>query len=307
MLFLLLACGPGAIGVGEEDAWRYPWDLEPDHDPIPFGFWGLNGFQDEPGLERLAEDFHLSAFHTASTSPGHLHNGLLPLVEGEDMHVNLRLTGSPELYTDSAGDFDLDAWKAQLEPFGEVDLEEYIADGTLAHHVLLDSMTAFSGRAPTATELDEMAAYSEEILPGLPTAVREEPADLPQPQGRYQHLTAAITQYKAQDGDVEDFALLQMQVADDLGLGLITSMNIADGGDGSSGQPGPGQDTWAMSAEEIAFNGHVMTGVPEVRMVLAWEFDGEQVWDDGTVGADYFSEGDVGEALEALGARAAGE
>ncbi|MCP4805730.1 MAG: hypothetical protein GY884_10335 [Proteobacteria bacterium] len=307
MLLLFLAFGPGQIGVRDEDEFLFPWDLDEGHDPISYGFSGLNGFQDEPGLEDVHERFHLSAFHTSTRSPNYAEQSLLPLVEEENLSVNLRLVGGPEYYTDGSGDFDLEAWKAELEPWRDADLDDFIDDGTLAHHMMLDDLSAFSGRGPTASELDEMAAFSDDVLPGLDCAVREEPADLPVPSsGTYEHLAASAAQYRSQDGDVEEFALLQMQVAADLGIGLITGMNLADGGDGSRGQPGWDEGNWAMSAQEITFNGHVLTGVPEVRMVISWEYDGEEAWSDGTIGADYFDEGEVAEALEALGARAAG-
>jgi hypothetical protein len=174
--------------------------------------------------------------------------------------------------------------------------------------MLLDDIGTFEGRSPTGNDLDEMARYSKEVLPGLKAAVREEAARMPHPAvGHYLFVDAAFNQYVSWYGDVEEYALINEAAARSLGLELVNGLNIADGGDGSSGQPGWSEGRYAMSAEEIVAYGHVLSAVPGCAMLLAWEYDGEELWSDGSVGSDYFDRPENTEALRWLARRLAGE
>ena len=73
-----------------------------------------------------------------------------------------------------------------------------------------------------------------------------------------------------------------------LGLEIVNGLNIADGGDGSSEQRGWSEHRWAMSAGEIVEYGYVLSAVPGCVTLLAWEYYGEEAWEDGSVGSDYF-------------------
>ena len=307
MLLLALACGSQDVVVGDPN-YEHEWTLPPDHDPIPFGFWGINGYQDAEGLADLNERFGLTSFHTSTRHPGYAVPHLLPLVQEAGMSVNLRLTGDHGFYTDDDGAFDLEAWKEMAETWRGAEVEPFIEDGTLAHHMLLDDLGAFAGGGPTGDQLDEMARFSEEVLPGLPTVVRQDASDLPTPSaGSYQHLDATINQYTAFDGDVESWALSEAWEAEELGLGVVMSLNIADGGSGASEQPGWTEGNWAMSAYEIEHKGFVLLAVPGCRQLLLWEYDAQEPWSDGTIGADYFDDPEMVEVIAWLGRLASGE
>ena len=300
-------CGSGSIAL-DGDGYLYDWSLPEDHDPIPYGFWGLNGFQDHAGLADVEERFGMTVFHTSTRHPNYAVNDLLPLVREEGLQVNLRLVGDHSFYTDDDGNFDLQAWKDMLAPWEDSGVQEFIDDGTLANHMMLDDVHTFEGRSPTGDELEEMARTSKELLPGLRVIVREEAAVLPEPSsGTFEHVDAAVNQYRADDGDVELYAALRADAAERMGLEIINGLNIANGGDGSSGQTGWEADRWAMSADEIYEYGYVLMGVPGCTMFLNWEYDGEELWADGSVGADYFDQPEMAEALGWLGAYAAGE
>lgn len=304
---LVGACWVGGVQV-EDTGYTYEWEIDPDQAPIPFGFWGLNGFHDPDGLQDVHERFGISAFHTSTYSPSYGVGMLLPMVREAGLRVNLRMAGDHSYYTTQDGDFDLASWKEMLAPWNGSGVEEFIDDGTIVYHMLLDDIVNFEGRSPSGDELEEMARFSHSLLPGLKVAVREEAGRVPEPSGgRYEYLDASINQYVASYGDVEVYALSNQASASEHGLEIINGLNIADGGDGSSGQPGWSDGRWAMSADEIVEYGYVLSAVPGCEMFLAWEYDGEEEWSDGSVGSDYFDRPENTEALRWLGLRLAGE
>ena len=74
--------------------------------PVPFGFWGLNGFISTDGLADVAMRFNATIFQVASSAPHYTATSLLPLVRASGMQVTLRMTGDHGDYTTS-GNFDL--------------------------------------------------------------------------------------------------------------------------------------------------------------------------------------------------------
>jgi hypothetical protein len=270
--------------------------------PSPrYGFWGLNGFVTPEGLRQKQRELGMSIFHTSTRSPSWAVNELLPMVRDAGLQVTLRLTGDHEHYTTADGDFSLDAWKAALALWASADVAPFIADGTLAGHMILDDIENFEGHDPDAAALDEMARFSKALLPGLMTFVRQKATAMPAPAGgTYAHLDAIVNQYKAAEGDVVAYALAEAERAAALDLGVINGLNIANGGDGSSGQPGWGPYKHAMSAAEIRRYGAVLAAVPACGMFLNWEYDGEERWSDGALGSDYFDKPDRRRALSQL-------
>lgn len=303
----LSGCWVGGVQL-EDTGLTYEWEMDPEADPIPFGLWGLNGFHHPEGLDEVKAQFGLSLFHTSTYSPSFGVDTLLPMVRDSGMSLNLRMAGDHGWYTTADGDFSLGAWKAMLAEWSGSGVQEYIDDGTLAYHMLLDDIHNFEGSGPSGDELDEMARYSKQVLPGLKTAVREEAARMPRPLlGSYQHLDASLNQYVSSYGDVEDYALINEEAAGDLGLDIVNGLNIADGGDGRSQQPGWGDNRWAMSSDEIVEYGYVLSAVPGCVLFMAWEYDGEEQWSDGSIGSDYFDQPENTEALAWLARRLAGE
>ena len=272
---------------------------------IPYGFWGLNGHWEAEQLATLREEKGMTVFQTASTDRAWTVETLLPAARAAGVSVTLRLTGDHPCYTHD-GDFDVHAWKAMLAPWAGAGLQPFIDDGTLAGHMLLDDIHNFPGEDPTAAELDEMARYSKRLLPGLMTYVRERATRMPEPErGTYVHVDACVNQYRVQHGGIEAYAREESARAAELGLRVIHGLNIADGGDGSSGQPGWGEGRWAMSAEEIRRYGAVLLEDPSCGMFLNWEYDALELWSDGSLGAAYFDQPEVEAALSELGGLAA--
>lgn len=274
--------------------------------PVPYGFWGLNGYHSDEGLDDLVDRFGLAVFQASSSNPTWTVSTLLPMAREAGVTVTLRMSGGTSSYTDDRGDFDIDAWKEALEPWGESGVQEFIDDGTLVGHMLLDDIHTFSGTDPTGDELDELARYSKALMPGLMTFVRCQATTMPEPTGGvYVHVDAAVNQYNVRQGDIEAYAEDEAAAAVELDLGIINGLNIANGGDGSSDQPGWQAGMYAMSADEIARYGAVLVDMPGLGMFLNWEYDGEEEWADGSVGTDYLDQPEVQAALAELGEQVA--
>ena len=150
-----------------------------------------------------------------------------------------------------------------------------------------------------------MARYSESIMPGLMTFVRIQATEIPVPVGgKYLYLDAIVNQYEVNEGPVEAYAAAEYAASQSLGLGEINGLNIADGGDGSSGQAGWRSGRWTMSADEITEYGNVLLGVPDLLMFLMWEYDGQEALSDGSIGSDYFDRSALQTAIQQLGVTA---
>ena len=270
--------------------------------PTPYGFWGLNGFVNPAGLETVKKRIGLTIFQVATSDPRYAVGTLLPMVRNAHLLVTLRLPADHDAYTSAQGDFDLTAWKVQVSRWENSGIQAFIDDGTLVGHMLLDDIANFPGRDPDAADLEEMARYSKELMPGLMTFVRQKASAMPVPvDGKYHWVDAQVNQYEVREGAVDLYAANEEAHAMQLGLGMINGLNIADGGDGSSGQAGYRARHFAMSATEIGRYGAVLAKVPSCGMFLNWEYDNEEKWNDGTIGAEYFARPDLQSALLDLG------
>lgn len=269
--------------------------------PAPlYGFWGLNGYTSASGFTDVQSRMGMTVFQVACSTPNWCVNTLLPMVKAAGLKVTFRMTGGPS-YDTTSGSFDIAKWKAQLPGWESYAIQSYIDDGTLVGHMLLDDIKNYSSKDATADELDEMARYSKELFPGLMTYVRERATEMPVPSsGEYTYVDACVNQYQANHGEITWYASAQEDAALALNLGTINGLNIADGGDGSSGQPGWRSGYWAMSAAEITEYGNELASVPSMGMFLNWEYDGDEAWSDGTIGDEYFNEPEFEAALEEL-------
>jgi hypothetical protein len=299
-LWWLLACArPAEVRVAPPD--------EPLAGPPLFGFWGMNGSLTPDGLADVQERFGATVLQTATRHPEYAVQTLLPMARDAGFRVTLRLTGDHPRYTTPDGDFDLAAWKGMLDPWSGSGVEAFIDDGTLVGHMLLDDIHNFEGQDPDGAALDEMARYSHELFPDLMVFVRERATEMPEPPGgRYHHVDAVVHQYKASHGDVDRFVVVEGARAKALGVGVIAGLNIANGGDGSSGQAGWQEGRYAMSGAEILAYGSRLADEPGVLGLLAWEYDGEERWSDGSVGSAWFDQEAQRSALLGLSRRLVG-
>ncbi len=270
-------------------------------EPLLTGFWGLNGFITDAGLADVQHRFNTSVFQVAADSPTYAVKTLLPLVQRSGMKVTLRMSSwNSNLTTNS--NFDINKWKTAVVAWKNSGVQTYIDNGTLVGHMLLDDILTFDGKNPTAAELDEMARYSEETLPGLMTFVRNRATTMPVPSdGTYDYLDAVVNQYIVRDGEINTYTKNETAAAQALHVASINGLNIADGGDGSSGQPGWRNGFYAMSAAEITEYSKILLSVPTLNLFLMWEYDGQERWSDGSIGSTYFDQPALVEAISKIG------
>lgn len=289
----------GTTDTGTTDTGTVDTGTEDGAAPL-YGYWGLNGYTSASGLADVKSRLGMTVFQVACSEPSYCVDTVLPMVEAAGVKVTFRMTPSAEAYTTS-GNFDLELWKDELSRWTSVDVQPYIDNGTFVGHMILDDIQNFSGRDATAADLDEMARYSKELFPGLMTYVRERATEMPLPSsGQYVYVDACVNQYQFNHGEIHEYAAEQEAQAIALGLGTINGLNIADGGDGESGQAGWRSGFHAMSAAEITEYGNVLAAVPSMGMFLNWEYDGNEAWSDGTIGDTYFNQPALQSALADL-------
>ncbi|HCC83228.1 TPA: hypothetical protein DEP96_00060 [Candidatus Uhrbacteria bacterium] len=270
-------------------------------EPLLTGFWGLNGFITDAGLADVRHRFNTSVFQVAADSPTYAVKTLLPIVQRSGMKVTLRMSSSIS-NLDTNGNFDINKWKNYVAAWKNSGVQTYIDNGTLIGHMLLDDILTFDGKNPTGAELDEMARYSEETLPGLMTFVRNRATTMPVPtDGTYDYLDAVVNQYIVRDGEINTYTKNETAAAQALHVASINGLNIADGGDGSSGQPGWRQGFYAMSAAEITEYSKILLSVPTMNLFLMWEYDGQERWSDGSIGSNYFDQQEFVDAISQIG------
>ena len=282
----------------------------------------MNGYHTAEGFLDVQTRFGANVFVIRSSGPSWTVRTFLPLIRDAGMKVVLQMTPSPNYSTD----FDKETWKAELDNWIGSGVEEFIEDGTLIGHIVLDDIYNFAGRDPSAADLEDIARHSKTLFPHLMTLVRERASNVPIPSsGTYEYVDAFINQFTTVridngevsdfdgDGDVDvnDYAQENAAAAENLGVGIVMGLNICDGGNGESGQTGWRSAThrtfYAMSANEILTYGAALLEVPNVSMFLNWEYDGVERWysDGTTIGSVYFDESDKQEALYELGQIAA--
>ena len=234
-------------------------------------------------------------FHQPTSTMGGQYNGAmrniypgellseLRAIRDRGGKVVLNLAGAPPRYTDGSGYFSLSMWKASVDRYKDVDFTQFIQDGTVIGHFLLDEpndATNWNGRVVSGSTVEEMARYSKSRWPGLPTIVRARPDYM---TGSYQYLDAAWAQYHSKFGDPARFASENIADAKARGLALVMGLNIIDGNGGSK-----------MTASQIESWGSALLADTYSCAFLSWQYD------DG-----YLDRSDIAQAMKYLSAKAA--
>ena len=188
----------------------------------------------------------------------------------------LKMHGGPDdLVQNDNGTFSLTKWKALAYRYKKYNFASYITDGTLMGHFLIDepeNAAKWGGQTIPHATVEAMAKYSKELWPTLPTFARVRPTWLAKATFNYVHLDAGWVQYASRFGDPAAFIAAEVAAAKSKGLGVMTGMNILDGGNGSSGVPGYMKGKWAMSATEIRNYGTAMLNQSYVCGFINWTY-----------------------------------
>jgi len=206
--------------------------------------------------------------------------------------ILVSFSGGSAEYTDSNG-FNLEVWKREVDEFRDFDLSSYIADGTLIGHYIMDEPSDrrnWNGHLVARADIDEMARYSKEIWPDLPTIIRGWPWYL---KGySYRYLDAAWAAYHERFGSMDAFIASNVQDAKESGLALVVGLNVLAGG-GEEGLPGYHSDKFAMTASQVRSWGGALLDQPYLCAFFMFRYN-----------PDYFTRADIQEAVAELSEKA---
>jgi hypothetical protein len=190
----------------------------------------------------------------------------LAQIKARGGRVVLMFAGNEEHYKDGDGHFSLSEWKARVDRFKVVNFSSYVSDGTIIGHYLIDEPNDpanWNGRPVAPATLEEMAGYSKQLWPTMPTIVRAEPGYLAQWSGSYRHLDAAWAQYLHRRGDAGDYIRRSVSDAKSKGLALIVGLNILKGGPNQS----------EMTASQLQSWGSTLLADPYPCAFISWKYD----------------------------------
>jgi hypothetical protein len=187
-------------------------------------------FAGVPVALEAAPDVALPEFSgvVRTTSPAAITSTLLAAQKAGSRAV-LRLVPADQA-TNGDGTFSLGKWKTALDRYDGVDISPG-SDGTWAGHMLVQSPQSSSrwgGRPLSYSELEEMARYSRERWPGLPTIVQAPPSWLAASPSPWRYLDASSVVYSGSAGDVEFWASRRAREARSAGLGLLFGVSVLE-------------------------------------------------------------------------------
>jgi PKD repeat protein len=217
---------PGGLGVAAAQPVQPPSFSSSSLSGIPFGTWALptEGFG----------DLYNGAMR--NIDPGQLLKEL-SAIKTRGGKVILAMAGQEDHFKDGSGHFSLSLWKGRIDRFRSVNFNSYIDDGTVIGHYMIDEPNDHVnwGDPVPGTMLDQMAAYSKSIWPKLATVVRADPSYMAKWKITYRYLDAGWSQYVERKGDPATYIKNQVAIAQSLGLGLVTGLNVRKGAIGGKG------------------------------------------------------------------------
>lgn len=201
-------------------------------------------------------------------------------IKAKGGRVALTFTGSQDYFKTSQGHFDLNKWKARVDRFKSVDFSGYVNDGTVIGHYLIDEpndATNWNGQPIPPSVVEEMARYSKQLWPSLPTLVRVDPDYL---DHDHRYVDAAWAQYLSRRGPVDEYIRRVVSDAQARGLGLVVGLNVLRGGTPNG---------TAMTAKQVEEYGSALLSSGYPCAFLSWKHD-----------AGYVAGSAMGAAMDAL-------
>ena len=209
----------------------------------------------------------------------------------------LKLAGGGDGWVKNAdGTFNFEKWKSMVNRYKNLDFRSYVADGTVLGHYLLDEpnlASRWGGKVIPQATVEAMAKYSKQLWPNMLTFIRVVPSWLAAAPVPYTYLDAGWAQYAAYKGDPTKWLAGEVAIAKTKGLGLLVSLNILNGGNGSSGIRGPASGKYSMSATELRTYGTALLNQAYSCGFLMWMYN-----------ATYFGRTDIQAAMADLSAKA---
>jgi hypothetical protein len=159
----------------------------------------------------------------------------------------LSMVGNREYYQDADHHFSFTKWKQRIDRYKNINFSSYVNDGTIIANFLIDEPndpTNWGGRPVSSAQVEELAKYSKQLWPNLPTAARAEPSYL---TGSHPYLDAAWAQYVYRKGDVDDYIRKHVSDAQNRGLALVVGLNMVRGGPNGSRMSASQVKSWGST------------------------------------------------------------
>jgi hypothetical protein len=247
------------------------------------------------------ENSYLNSVHTGWMNAGMLDpSDILSDLAGaraKGARVVMKLSKGKDSYIkNSNGTFSLTKWKSLVSRYKNINLGPYLADGTIIGHYLIDEpqrAERWGGKIISQATLEEMAKYSKQLWPQMPTLVRVVPSWLGSSSVSYKYLDAGWAQYTVNKGDAAKWVASETAAAKRKGLGLAVGMNVLNGGNGSSKIRGTERGKWSMSASEIRKYGSAILSQSYACAFFNWEHD-----------VGYYGRSDIKSAMAEVSAKA---
>ena len=218
----------------------------------------------------------MGSIHTgtilASTPSGVLSS--LAAVKARGGRVFLRLHGDA-VVRNTDNTFNLDKWKAQVARFRNINFTPYINDGTIIGHFVVDEPhfgSRWGNKVIPQSTVETMARYSKQLWPTMKTIVSAPPTWFAAVAVTYTYLDAAWAIYYAKIGNPTNWINNQTSKAKLKRLGLVASLNVLDGGNGSSGFAGNYPNKFSMSATELWSYGTALLAQSYVCAFAMWKY-----------------------------------
>jgi hypothetical protein len=243
----------------------------------------------------------LNSVHTGTKFGGSLDPSnilsVLAAVRARGGRVLIKLCRGSDTYVkNSDGTFSFSKWKSLVDRYRSVNLNPYIADGTILGHFLIDEphrSAKWGGKVISHSTLEAMAQYSKQIWPGMNTVTHTQMGWLAKTSVVYRHLDAGLPSYTAGKGDVTKWITTEIGYAKSKGLGLMADMNVLAGGSSSSGITGYWPGKYAMSANEIRTYGSVILNQSYTCAFISWAYNSK-----------YYGRSDIKTAMAEISAKA---
>jgi len=259
------------------------------HSGITYGTFNMEGSQ-------------LSTVHTGSLRAGTIPTSFLPVLaeaQAKKARLVIKLTGGSASHVKNAdGTFNFTKWKTLVDMYKSVtaSFAPYIADGTIIGHYLVDEPNMahrWGGKEIPQATIEAMAKYSKQIFPSMHTLVRVVPTWLASAPVTYTYLDAGWAQYTSVKGDAARWVAAEASAARSRGLGLVVSMNVLNGGNGSSGIRGTESGRYSMSASELRNYGTALLNQTYTCAFYQWMYN-----------STYYGRSDIKSAMADLSAKA---
>jgi len=247
------------------------------------------------GVFHLPKDEYGTVYNGSmgSISPNYLLS-YLEAARRSGTKLILSFSGGQSNFQNADGSFSMSKWKERVNRYRSIDFSSYIKDGTIIGHYLVDEphdKSNWGGTTISPATLDEMARYSKQLWPTIPTVARTWPAYLK--GSTYRHLDGAWAQYHERFGSVETWISNNVRDAKASGLALVVGLNQLAGGTSSSGLSGYYDNGYSMSARELETWGGALLNDPYACAFLSWRHD-----------PDYMARSDIKAAMVRLSEKA---